>query len=471
MKRFLRWTAVLFATILTIAVAYVAIYFPAVMTGMDAKVMCSCVFLTNRSPESVLEKELQVFPGLTLADIKIDQADSSVTAKLLWYESKAIYRRGLGCTLLAERPAEEVRNQNIRRPIFNDRADPDSIDWPMGNRVHETNIPKVDHTAINRVIDEAFNDSDPENPVHTHAVVVVYNGQIVAERYAPEMDYKTRMMGWSMTKSIGNALIGILVKQGRLSVDEPASVDEWQDDERKKITINHLLRASSGLRWSESYFVPTSEFHQMFITKDDKAAFAASQDAEYEPGTFFEYSSGTSNILSRIVRQEVGDSEYYRFPYTQLFHKVGMQTAVMEPDASGTFVASSYCFASARDWARFGLLYLNDGVFNNERILPEGWVKYSTSPTPAAPKRQYGAQIWLNLGRPDNPLDRYEPGIPSDAFFFEGFEQNSVTIIPSKKLVVVRLGVTHNRNFSLPKLISGVIAALPPEGVVAAQLH
>lgn len=471
MKRILLRAGIGLLVVMLIALSYAGYYAPAVMTGMDAKVMCSCVFVAGRTPESVLQKELRVFPGLTLADININKRDSSVTAKLLWRESKAIYRNGLGCTLLAQQSEPDVRSQNINRPRLEDPSGLDSIDWPMGNRVPDERLPGVDYPGLKKAIDNAFADIDPENPVNTHGVVIVYDGQLIGERYAEGMDYNTRMMGWSMTKSIGNALIGILVRDGMLNIVDPAPVPEWQEDDRQNITINHLLHASSGLRWSESYFVPSSDFHNMFILQDDKAGFAATRYLEDEPGTVFEYSSGTSNLLARIVRQTVGDKQYYRFPYERLFHRIGMHTAILEPDASGTFVASSYGFASARDWARFGLLYLNDGVFNGQRILPEGWVKYSTSPAPAASRREYGAQIWLNLGRPDNPADCHEPGIPGDAFFFEGFEQNTVVVIPSRKLVAVRLGVTHNSNFSLSRFVSDVIASIPGNGAVATNRY
>ena len=460
MKRFLKWTGLIILVLLFLALSYILYFFPPVMTGMDAKVMCSCVYVAGRTPESVKQKELQVFPGLTLARFTFNHADSSVSASLLWKTSKAIYRKGLGCTLLAEQDESTVRAQTIRAAVLSDPISQDTIDWPLGNRLSVSPIPGVDLNDVKKAIDNAFTDSDPEKPLFTHAIVVVHNGRIIGERYADGMNYNTRLMGWSMTKSVVNALVGLLVKDGKLKVSDPAPIQEWQSDDRRKITVNDLLQASSGLTWSESYFIPTSDFHTMFIRRDDKAGFAASRDLEHPPGTFMEYSSGTSNILSRIVRQELGD-EYHAFPYARLFQKIGMYTALMEPDASGTFVASSYCFASARDWARFGLLYLNDGTFNNERILPEGWVEYSTTPAPAAPKGQYGAQIWLNAGEKTNPSNRREPDLPPDAYFFEGFEENTIAIIPSKNLVVVRLGVTHNGNFDLAKLVTDVIKAIP----------
>lgn len=460
MKKFLKGLLILIASTVIFLLAFLIIFYVPIMAGMDAKFMCSCVFVAGRTPESVAERELSVFPGLTSANIEINAQDSSVTATLAGRTGKAIYRRGLGCTLLAEMPESEIRKQNIARPTA-PIVDQDTIDWPSGNRLQSERLPGVDYEKVNAAIDGAFKDKDPRRPIFTHGVIVLYNGKIVGEKYAPGFDYNSRHMGWSMTKSIGNALIGILVKDGKLRVEDTAPVQEWQRDERKKITINNLLQASTGLQWNEGYFSPFSDFHKMFTLSDDKAHYAATLKPEHAPGTFFEYSSGSSNILSRLVRDVTGDTAYYQFPYKRLFHKIGMNTALIEVDASGTFVASSYGWASARDWARFGLLYLNDGLWMGERILPEGWVTYSTTPAPAAPSQEYGAQIWLNRGsKEDATFCRY-PGLPAEAYVFDGFEENSVVVIPSRKTVIVRLGVTHNADFSLADLVNGALAGLP----------
>jgi CubicO group peptidase (beta-lactamase class C family) len=459
MKKILRFLIAFIVLSVIAAIIYVAVFFPPVMTGMAAKTMCSCLFVAGRSEQSIRDKELQVFPGLST--MKMTIADSSVEASFLGTTSTAIFRKGLGCTLLSEQPEETVRAQKIAIA-----GDPplkqDSVDWPLGDKIDRQEMPSgIQADSIAKAVDNAFLDKDPENPIFTHAVVVLYDGKIIAEKYADGFDKNSPMMGWSMTKSVTNALIGILVKAGKLKVDEPAPVPEWQDDIRKQITVNNLLQATTGLEWDESYFNPSADFHSMFIKRDDKAGYAANQKRQKDPGTFFQYSSGSTNILSRIIRHTVGDSAYYKFPYENLFYKIGMNHALMEPDASGTFVASSYCYASARDWARLGLLYLNDGISNGERILPEGWVKYSTTPSSAAPRGEYGAQIWLNKGAPNNPSDRLYKKLPDDMFLFDGFEHNFVVVVPSKKLVVVRLGVTHNKNFNLEALVGGVMNGLP----------
>lgn len=465
MKKFIKITLIGLFTAILAAVLLVAITFPPIMAGMAAKTVCSCVYVSGRTIESVKEKELQVFPGLASAKIEL-QTDSSVVASILFTKSKAIYRKGLGCTLLAQRSEEEVRNQkiNLPAPIV---AKQDSILWPVGNILPDSVLSGVDYRRIKNAADSAMLENDPEKPKNTLAILVVYNGQIVEEKYANGFNHQSKLMGWSMTKSITNALIGILVKDGKLKVEEPAEVSEWQNDMRKNITLNNLLQASSGLDWSETYFNPFEDFHQMFIKSDDKGAYGASRPLVYEPGTHFQYSSGTTNLLSRMIRQKTGDENYHRFPYEQLFYRIGMLNTIMEPDASGTFVGSSYTFATARDWARFGLLYLNDGVWRNERILPEGWVSYSTTPGSATKLGEYGAQWWLNAGAKEDSNKRKYPELPIDLFWADGFEEQYVMVVPSKKLVVVRLGVSHN-GFDMEGLMKEIIESLP-DGTVMSE--
>jgi len=220
--------------------------------------------------------------------------------------------------------------------------------------------------------------------------------------------------------------------------------------------MGDLLHQRSGLAFEENY-AKSSDATKMLFQKSDMGGFTASHPLKDKPGSVFYYSSGNTNILSRIIRQTVGDSLYYRFPYQQLFYKLGMYSAVMEPDASGTFVGSSYMYATARDWARFGLLYLNDGVFNNERVLPVGWVTESTRPT-GADRRGYGYQIWLNAGA-DDSVRRY-PAAPADMYYADGFESQLIFVMPSKKLVVVRLGLTQHNNFEANNFLGEVLASV-----------
>jgi CubicO group peptidase (beta-lactamase class C family) len=273
------------------------------------------------------------------------------------------------------------------------------------------------------------------------------------------------LLGWSMAKSVTSTLVGILVKDGKLDIHRPAPVPEWQaaGDDRKAITLDHLLRMSSGLAFEEVY-KPLYDATDMLYGSYDYAAFAAEKPLAAAPNTQWNYSGGTANIVARIVRQTVAPAypSYYGFLYERLFDRIGMTSAVMEPDSAGTFVGSSYCFATPRDWARFGLLYLNDGMWMGERILPEGWVAYTTTPTPVAPRGEYGAHFWLNAGATDNPENRLWPDAPRDAYAAQGFQEQKVIIVPSRKAVLVRFGATSNRAaWDTNAFIANVLKALP----------
>ncbi|MFN4946016.1 MAG: serine hydrolase domain-containing protein [Chryseotalea sp.] len=455
MKKFLRiflWTLLL---LLLTGLVGVWITFPPVMSGMAAKTVCSCYFVSGRSLQNIKDKELQVFPGLDQATIEIDEQAQTVTASILFNTKKAIYRNGLGCVLLSERSEAEIRKQNWKRPTA-PLVNQDTVAWPMGN------LYTIDsaYAPLQRVLNEAIKEKNPEQPAYTSAIVIVHKGKIVAERYASGISPQTPLMGWSMTKSITGTLIGMLVKEGKLNLSGPAPVSEWQQDERKNITLTQLLQASSGLDWSETYFNPIEDFHQMFIYKDDKGGYAASKTLKHSSGTFFQYSSGTSNILMRMVRQQCGDDRYLSFVYDSLLYKIGMYNTTLEQDASGTIVGSSYGFATARDWARFGLLYQQNGNWMNENILPKDWVRFASTPADAAPKGEYGAQWWLNAGEKNNEANRTYPALSTQLFSAEGFEGQYVMILPEHELVVVRLGVSH-AGYDIEKLVNAVIQALP----------
>lgn len=258
-----------------------------------------------------------------------------------------------------------------------------------------------------------------------------------------------------------NALVGILVHQGRLSLDSPAPVREWTaaGDVRGRITVDHLLRMTSGLRFDESMSSPLSDVTHMLLGVTDAAAYATNKRLEAPPGTLWHYSSGVSNILALIVRRVLNDDRaYHVFPRRALFDRIGMPTAVLEADASGTFVGSSYMYATARDWARFGSLYLRDGEWNGNRILPPGWVNYSRSPTSADPQRRYGAHFWL--GVPEE-YGASRGQLPADAFHAIGHEGQFITIVPSLDLVIVRLGRTRVAGaWDQSAFVRDVVAAL-----------
>jgi CubicO group peptidase (beta-lactamase class C family) len=414
-----------------------------IATAYAAKRLCSCVFISHREPTAVLQEELKPYDFVHL---DIDYGRKKVTGSILGMAKRtAVYRDGLGCTLAIGVAEDELRSQAAGlKPV---RSDQSNKPWPEGDGVQGDPLPAViDGQKLKNATDRAFAEPDPAKPRRTRAVIVLYDGRIVAERYAAGFTRETPQLGWSMTKSVTNALVGILVKEGKLRLKDPAPVPEWRSpgDPRAAITLDELMRMSSGLRFKENYKNPRSDAIRMLLAEPDAGAYAAEKPLEVPPNSRWSYSSGTANIISRIVRQNVGGSlaDFVAFTHHALFDRVGMASAVIEPDPSGTFVGSSFMYATPRDWARFGLLYYNDGVWKNERILPEGWVRYSTTPTPNAPKGEYGAQFWLNAGRSGEPEDRWMPKVPPDMYSLRGFEGQYVAIIPSTKLVVVRLGLS-----------------------------
>ncbi len=418
------------------------------------------MFVSNRTQESIDAAEMNEFP-FKLGKYVVNMQDSSVTATVLGFaKQKAIYRKGLGCTLINDIPEQQVRAQVFSipsPPLLNT----DTIPFPYGDKIADTFPSIINKEKLTAAVDSAFTEPYIGKKQRTRAVIVAYNGQLVAEKYADGFSKDTKMYGWSMAKSFGAALIGTLVKQGKLDVKEMPPVPEWKDvnNPRHAITLESLLQQASGLDFKEDYST-ASDVTNMLYRKGDMAAFTANHPLAYAPGTVFNYSSGNSNILSRIMRQTVGEKDYAAYPYTALFYKIGMYHTLLEPDASGTYVNSSYINATARDYARFGLLYYYDGVWNGERILPQGWVKQSTTAGPASKTKNYGYQFWLNGVQADDSSKHIYPDAPADMFYCDGYANQFIYIIPSKKLVIVRLGLTLDKSFNENAFIKSIIDAI-----------
>ena len=416
--------------ILLAVIAYTAFYIHSmlpIITGYPAKYLCSAVFITNRQQAEVEALDLN-FSFIKYTHNKVSFQDSSVTSSFLWGKSKAIYRKGFGSTLV--RDTDEAALRRIKFPAMKPLGyHPDTMAWPMGNVIPDsmTGIDKNKLSEITRklMVDSAYNGN-------AFAFIVLHKGLPVAESYKPQFSAKTRFQSWSMAKSFTNALVGRMVMEGRMDISKAAGLPEWQNDERRQITINHLMQMQSGLQWNEDYG-NRSDVTVMLYDQPDFARYAFQRDLEFPVGSKWYYSSGSVNVINYLMRKSIGnDSEYYTYPYTSLFSKTGMNSVIFELDASGTHVGSSYVYAPARDYARFGLLYLQDGMFNNQRILPEGWVKYTTTPGEAN-KGEYGALFWLNKAK-------YYPSVPEDMYSCNGHEGQRIFIIPSKELVVVVLG-------------------------------
>lgn len=444
-RRPLRISLAVLLAALVVAVGYFGRQIILVGNGYVSKTVCSGVFVTGRKPQSVLDAEIRSNdPGiLRIVSVEVDRSAGTVRSRLLGLgERVAIFREGLGCTLAVGVDPRALASRGLPIPA----AMPATLRGPWPSRATAGDpTPGLSPAAVSAALDEAFAEPGPSPARRTRAIVVVHDGRVVAERYAPGYGPESPLPGWSMTKSVINALVGVLVREGRLVLDEPLRVPEWSasGDARRTITLRQLLRMSDGLRFSESYGNPLGDVLWMLFGTPDAAGFAASKPLAAPPGTVWSYSSGTTNVIARALRHAVGggDVDYLLFPRRAIFEPLGMASAIMEPDAAGDYVGSSFMFATARDWARFGLLYLQDGVWEGKRILPEGWVAFSTTPAPAAPRGVYGAHFWLRLGR-----DTYAPsgddGLPADAYHAIGHEGQLLTIIPSRRLVVVRLGLS-----------------------------
>ncbi len=422
-----------------------------VVSGFKAKCLCSDIFVSGRDPASVLAEDLEpvgaLYP-LRFDNTTIDYSGRTVTASFRGFaERKAIFRDGLGCTLVIGATEEKLRSETIPVSTTDTHGDGNRI-WPDGETVDAEKLPPaVDGKKLNEAVEWAFRESDPDHPRRTRAVVVVYDGKIVAERYAPGYGANTPLPGWSMTKSVFAALTGILVGEGKISLNSNGLLPQWRDgqDPRKAITLDNLLRMSSGLAFNEAYSSPLTDVAVMLFGTRDMALFAADKPLAVAPAVKWHYSTGNTNILSEVIRNTFGDAQaaYLEFPRRALFDRIGMKSAVVEPDASGTLVASSFMFATARDWARFGLLCLRDGMWGDERILPEGWMKYCTTPAPASIYKDYGAGFWLYVPREFRSGEEPRVRIPRDTYHAVGYDGQFVTVIPSRNLVIVRLGLTH----------------------------
>lgn len=434
-------------------------------TGYTAKYLCSHVFTLGQDPATAMEQFVKPVNKLfEFVTYEVDVEKKEVTASGFGFlrPMTAIYREGCGCTLLADASREELlaqmANLTIEKPVL-----PDTV-WPIGNRFDPELVPaNVNLPKLNEVIRQQFEEttSDPAEMVNTLAIVVAYKNRIVAEQYREGITDTTPLLSWSASKSITGALIGTLVKNRGFDIMAPAPVAAWQNDERKRITTDQLLRMESGLKFREMY-IPMTDVVEMLYESGDMGALAASKSPEAGPGSRWAYSSGTTNILSKILFDQTGGSlaSVENFARRYLFDKLGMTTAIFEHEAAGTFVGSSYFYASPKDWLRFCLLYKNCGVWNGEQLLPEGWVDYSLTPTPNAPLGQYGAQIWLNRGKPENPSDRLLPKLPTDTFVFQGYQGQWFIVIPSKDLMIARFGITNTPDWSMEDLVVDILGAI-----------
>lgn len=438
MKIFKRILLLVFSAVVLIVI----INYPKlnIIAGYSAKNTASSVFIAKRSL-AFTDSTDNNFSPITLAEDKINTEKQIATSSVFGLLTrKAIFREGLGAVLTLDTSDETA---NYLKPK---RLQPDNVTpYPYGNGPQkDTLFQNINYEKMNKSIASIF---DTEK---TRAVVVIYKDQIIAEKYADGFDKNSKILGWSMTKSITSTLFGILQHQKKLSIQDKAPIDSWQNDARKNITIHNLLQMNSGLEWDENYD-KISDVTKMLFLERDMTKTQELKELAGQPNQSWNYSSGTTNLLSGILRKQFqSHQEYLDFWYTDLIDKIGMNSMLIETDLEGNYVGSSYAWASARDWAKLGLLYLKNGNWKGEQLFDENWVKYATEPTPSS-KGWYGAQIWLNAG------NRY-PSVSKNMYFFSGYQGQNVFILPDEEMVIVRLGLTKNAdvNTFLEKVVNSI---------------
>lgn len=424
-------------------------------TAYSAKMLCSGVLMAGMNAERLKREELSLAQGLIKTKIDSNQGVVQAWAFAGLVRGAAVRQANLGCSqVIANSQVVRLPEQTRGQPTD---PKPSKTPWKLDPDASET-PPKIEQHKLETAISQAFQESQPSAPQRTRAIVVVKDGWVVAERYAAGITPKTPLIGWSMTKSLTHALIGIGVRDGTLQLNEPLLLPEWNNDNdgRQKITLDHLLRMNSGLAFDERSGNLESDLVQMLTQEANTGTFASKKPLIGRRGRDWSYSSGTTNILSRGLRLVINnDPEYWSFPYNKLFKPLGMHSAYLETDASGNFVASSLAWASARDWARFGLLYLNEGSWNGKQILPKVWIRHATTASKGS-KKGYGAHWWLSS-------KRRRPDLPRDSYSAEGYEGQLILVVPSFNAVIVRLGQSPNSSFDPNDFGALMLAALQPQ--------
>jgi CubicO group peptidase (beta-lactamase class C family) len=405
-------------------------------TGYAAHSACAVTFVADRGEDAAVD-DLPPNPIVPLLRTSVDEAaEKASTTALGLFRQTAWHTEGLGCTLAAERP-----DLVAPRPVPDD-------EWPQ----------VALDARLDEALDRAFADTPSGQARRTRGVVVLHEGRLVAERYADGFDASTRQLGWSMTKSVTSAMVGRLVTDGRLSVEGADLLPAWRDDGRRGISVEHLLRMSSGLSWDETYGLGTPVTEMLYASRD-MGAYAADLPLAAEPGTVQQYSSGTTNVLCDVLQDRTGSGT--DLGHDLVFAPIGMSSAVLEVDAGGGLVCSSYLWATPRDWARFGQWWLQEGQWEGEQLLDPDYVRWATTPVQIAGEDDGHAAHWWVNRRPDGTIRA--PLLPPDAYWASGHDGQRVVVVPSAGVVVVRLGFDpelEGEQFGVDQLVADVLEVL-----------
>lgn len=399
-----------------------------VATSMSAKLACSGHYISGFSTEQMKRDLTSYSPATDLVELSFLEQPKRVEANLFGLAPvTAIYRSATGCTL--HHPEMVDLDSIVSTSIKSEINTP----WPNGSKVNSI------EPSVQQKLNEILQRDNAEG-LQSRAMVVVKGNQIIAESYAKNVTPDTPLLGWSMGKSLTAMMLGRLEQLGGIERNQNKLFTQWQD-ERQNINLHQLLQMSSGLDFDETY-APGSDATRMLFTSPSASDMAMRSELAHKSGEHFSYSSGTTNLLSKILHESLGNSAQATLDFMQqeLFAPAGIRTAIFEPDAQGVQVGSSYIYASGRDWARLGLIMLQNGQINSVQLLEPSWVKQAQMQNSSKNDTAYGYQFWLNQGADSLRW----PELPSDAFAMMGNRKQSVMIIPSQDVVFVRLGWTKS---------------------------
>ncbi len=433
-------------------------------TGYAAKYMCSGLWVSGLDEDKLKDEFIapQVKPLPSVWKFEIDENQKTVSVRDIFfgktYQKTAYYREGLGCTLTQDAPLADLDDQlpaNMTAP----NTDYFSA-WPHGEADITAYSNDISYNILDDAIDNAFLENN-ELVKNTLSVAVVHNGQLIAERYAEGVDKSTRLLSWSMAKTISATVTGMLDDRGLLDAELPAPVAQWQGTDKAPITLHNMLQMASGISWNEAPQGDDPDQGYGLFQVEDMAGYYAEQDVEDAPNTVFNYSTGQSNLIAQISQNALGGDleNYYRFVNDELFYPLNINSAVVEFDTVGQPVGGAFHYLTTRDWARLGLLLKNDGNWFGQQIVSADWV--SKMLTPSDPNSSYGYQTWLNTNQ------TFWPELPESSYAFRGFQGQVVMIIPDYDLVIVRTGVTfggslNQESSGISALALGAIEALQP---------
>lgn len=415
-------------------------------TGVGAKLACSGRYLSRLDAQQIASDLSSYTRATDTLIIRYDDEVQNVNASLFGLATtSAQYREGLGCSLEI---GDTAMLDELQAPTLNSAQG----QWPLGEAA--SNL----HAPLQAQVEEMLT-ADNAAGLQTRALLVAQHGKLVAEAYAPGFDVESMLLGWSMGKSLTAIMLGHLEMLGQLSVQETGLFPQWRYDQRRQISVEHMLQMSSGLGFSEVY-VPGSDALAMLFTAHSASDVAMASALAHPPGEHFYYSSGTTNLLARLLTDRLGGPQAaLDFLHRNIFDPLAMRHTVMEMDPSGVFVGSSYVYGSARDWARLGQLMLNDGELNGVRLVSAQWVARARSPNSSANDPRYGYQFWLNDGKQEDGAPLRWPSLAADAYAMSGNRAQTVMMVPSAQAVLVRLGWTSG-NYPMEQNFSKLLGAL-----------